>query len=320
MTKNYFNDLIGQDHIKGRLSFYMSGFERTNIFPNVIFIAPKGTGKTHFARHTAGVLKEIAGKSGINKRFVEINSSTVKNVKQFIEQIVFNFVQDKDVTLFFDEIHELNTKVTAALLTILNPNPRNINEFRFGDMNFTFDFRRLTVIGATTERQKLFRPLLDRLTEVQLSDYKPIEMAKIMRQNLFDGFSAKDDALLDLARYARGNARSASMLGGKEGISNYCASVGRNVFELKDVQPLVEILDLFPLGLSRMEFDILKAIGSRECSSLTMLASKSGLSKSAQQDMEMYLLKHGLIEIESAHGRKLTCAGQNFIKANSKKD
>jgi hypothetical protein len=32
------------------------------------------------------------------------------------------------------------------------------------------------------------------------------------------------------------------------------------------------------------------------------------------------LLKHGLIEIESAHGRKLTCAGQNFIKANSKKD
>lgn len=315
MQATHFTEIVGQDHAKSRINFYLDGFNRTSLFPHVLFIAPKGIGKTMFARETARILKEKATVEGRNKRVVEINSSTLKSVRQFVEQIVMNYVHNQDVTLFFDEIHELNTKMVATLLTILNPTKENRTEYRFGDMVIDFDFRRCTFLGATTERQKVFAPLLDRFAELHLNEYSLEEVGKILRKNLMEPYTIKDDALTEISKYCRGNARSASLMGGFQGVSNYCASKGKNVFEIADVEKLVKILDLFPLGFSRMEVEILQTIGDKSTTSLTALSAKTGLSKSAQQDIEKAFLKYGFIEIETGHGRSLTAKGKNYLNA-----
>jgi Holliday junction resolvasome RuvABC ATP-dependent DNA helicase subunit len=120
--------------------------------------------------------------------------------------------------------------------------------------------------------------------------------------------------LLEIAKYCRGNARSAALMGGQQGVSNYCASLRKKDFKMADVSKLVEILDLFPLGFSRMEVEMLRAISKQRATSLTALAAKSGLSKPAQQDIEKCFLRYGFIEIEAGHGRSITSVGQQYLK------
>lgn len=313
--KDNFSEIVGQSHSKKRLQFYIDGFTRSSVFPHTMVVAPKGVGKTHLIREVGKVLKNISAEKGGKKHLIEINSSTLKSVKQFIEQIVVNYVQNQDCTLFFDEVHELNPKMVAALLSILNPTKENRTEFRFGDMVFEFNFARVSFFAATTERQKVFQPLLDRFAEIHLDEYSVEEVAEIMKRNVQNNYVADPDALLEMAKYCRGNARSAAMIGGNQGISNYCSSRGVKTFKVADVKKLVEILDLFPLGFSRMEVDMLRAIAKARATSLTALAAKSGLSKPAQQDIEKCFLRYGFIEIEAGHGRSITAKGQEYLKA-----
>ena len=314
MKKN-FEEIVGQDHAKKRLQFYLDGFARSDVFPHTMIIAPKGVGKTHLAREIGKTLKTMSAEKGGKKCMIEINSSTLKSVKQFIEQIVMNYVHQQHCTLFFDEVHELNPKMVAALLSILNPTKENRTEFRFGDMVFEFDFRKVTFFAATTERQKVFQPLLDRFAEVHLDEYSVAEVAEIMKRNVQKPFEADEDALLKMSTYCRGNARSAAMIGGNQGVSNYCSSRNTKRFKLEDVDKLVEILDLFPLGFSRMEVEMLRGIAKARATSLTALAAKSGLSKPAQQDIEKCFLRYGMIEIEAGHGRSITAHGQQYLKS-----
>ena len=41
-----FNGLIGQEKAKRKLDFHLDNFEATNVLPHMLFIAPKGCGKT----------------------------------------------------------------------------------------------------------------------------------------------------------------------------------------------------------------------------------------------------------------------------------
>lgn len=310
---NYYENLIGQKEAKSILSFYLDSYKHTKIFPHLLLIAPKGTGKTEFARETGRILRANYCVDGEDKRMIEINSSTITSPKAFIESLVIPYLLDKPCTLFFDEAHEINPKLTAILLTILNPSRSNKNKLRYGDMEFNFDFTKLTFIFATTDRQKMFKPLVDRMTQVCLVDYDNVEIAEIMKSNMSEGLTADDDALLFMANHSRYNGRDAAKLGGQEGISSYLFGACKRHFTIEDARKLVRIIGRFPLGLSSQEIKILQAIASKASISLTQIASKSGLGKSAQQDLETYLLKHDLIEIDSSR-RKITAYGQNYLK------
>jgi Holliday junction resolvasome RuvABC ATP-dependent DNA helicase subunit len=310
---NYYENLIGQNGAKNILSFYLDSYKNTRVFPHVLLVAPKGAGKTEFARETGRILRANYNVGGEDKRMIEVNSSTVTSPKAFVESLVVPYLLDKPCTLFFDEAHEIVPKLTATLLTILNPSRLNKNRLRYGDMEFHFDFTKLTFIFATTDRQKMFEPLVDRMTQVCLIDYDDSEIAEIMKSNMFDGLTADDDALLFMANHSRGNGRDAAKLGGQEGVSSYLSGLSKKHFTIKDAHCLVNILGRFRLGLSLQEVRILQAISFQASSSLTQIASKSGLSRPAQQDLETYLLKHGLIEIDSSR-RKITACGQNYLK------
>ena len=129
-TLQLFPDIVGQDRAKKKLAFFHRGYNASSIIPHLMFIAPKGCGKTTMAKAMA---KQLKGSDKPIKTFLEINCSTIKNLKQFFNQIVIPHVNQKECTILFDEASELPKDVTMALLTILNPNEENRTEFAFED-------------------------------------------------------------------------------------------------------------------------------------------------------------------------------------------
>ncbi len=306
MVTTEFPDIIGQDNAKRVLDFFCKGFKQTSIMPHLMFVAPKGCGKTTMAKATARRLKSINN----DKRYFEINCSTIKNVKQFFNQLVIPYMQDRDATILFDECSEIPKDVSMALLTILNPNPDNQTSFTLEDYTVDFDFRRLSFMFATTETQSVFHALMDRLERVDLEEYTLDEMGKIVKLNL--DLDIEPKALKDIASVLRGNARAAQKMAQK--IDSYCQQNHIKRFAYSDWQKLGKILSIFPLGLNITEIILLNILKDNKDCSLTNLSAKTGISPRAiQKDFEIYLQKHSLMDITTA-GRNITAKGLDYLK------
>ena len=59
VTTKLFPDIVGQSNATRVLDFFCRGFEKTSIIPHLMFVAPKGCGKTTMAKATARRLKEL---------------------------------------------------------------------------------------------------------------------------------------------------------------------------------------------------------------------------------------------------------------------
>jgi Holliday junction resolvasome RuvABC ATP-dependent DNA helicase subunit len=85
-------------------------------------------------------------------------------------------------------------------------------------------------------------------------------------------------------------------------------------FNLDHWNELKHALGILPLGLSRIELQILRALGEKKESSLTNLSAKTGLTAQCiRQDFELYIQKHNLMEINTG-GRSLTSVGHKYLK------
>ena len=301
-----FPDIIGQESAKRVLDFHIGGFKATKVMPHLMFVAPKGCGKTTLAKAVARTLKGIDDA----KRYFEINCSTIKNVKQFFNQLVIPLMQDRDATILFDEASEIPKDVSMAMLTILNPNAENMTSFSFEDYTVDFDFSRLSFMFATTETQSVFHALMDRLERVDLEEYSIDEMGQIVAMNLEIDIEPK--TLRDIAGVLRGNARAAQKMAHK--IVSYSKQNRVKRFNATHWKDLSKILNIFPLGLNVTEIQLLRILKDNKDCSLTNLSAKTGISKQAvQRDFEIYLQKHSLMEITTA-GRNITAKGLDYLK------
>lgn len=308
LNMDYFATMVGQPALKRQLSFYVEGFRRTGIIPNLLFCAPRGAGKTKFSELTARCLAEV----NREKKFIEINCSSLKNVGSFFNRVVGPYLVDRDATVLFDEASELPKSLTMALLTILNPNEQNFNIFTFDGTDYLFDFTRHTFLFATTEPQKIFHALKDRLKILHLEEYQPEHLAAILQRHLKD-FKVDTSILNEVATVLRGSPRQAVDLG-KE-IQRYLVTKHRTEFDWQSWEELKYILNILPLGVNQTELSLMRYLCRRNEASLTMLHSKLGLTKeSIQRDAEIYLLKNDLIEI-GQRGRHLTQKGREYLKS-----
>jgi Holliday junction DNA helicase RuvB len=306
VTTELFPDIVGQSNAKRVLDFFCRGYEKTSRIPHLMFVAPKGCGKTTMAKATARRLKSI----NKDKKYFEINCSTLKNVKQFFNQIVIPYMQDREATILFDECSEIPKDVTMALLTILNPNPDHQTSFSFEDYTVDFDFRQLSFMFATTETQSVFHALMDRLERVDLEEYSLSEMGEIVGMNL--DLKIEPKALESISSVLRGNARAAQKMAQK--IESYCEMNDTKVFKDSDWKKLSNLLSIFHLGLNTTEILLLNILKDNKDCSLTNLAAKTGISKHAvQRDFEIYLQKHSLMDITTA-GRNITAKGLDYLK------
>lgn len=305
---DYFPHLIGQDNVKKKLNFYLKAYHATNVCPFLNLVGAKGLGKTLFAKEFA---KNLNNKDGSKRPFLELNCSTIKNNTQFFEQIFIPIIMNNEITILFDEAHALPKDLTMAFLTIFNTEKTNTKEFVYDDQTFVFDFTKQTFIFATTESDKLFPPLKDRLSTVDFEQYSSDNLSDIIKLNC-DGINFTKDALDALSLTVRGNARNAVMRS-KE-IVLYCESENKNTFDLDDYAKLTDLLGILPHGITCTEKQILEILADRGSCKLQTLSAVTGLSPtSLRRDHEIYLLRKNFIQIDGE--RKITNFGKNLIQS-----
>ena len=310
MMNNYFPNLVGQESVKKKLSFYLDAFEKTSQTPFLLMSGAKGLGKTEFAKAFA---KNLHNRDGEKRSFLELNCSTIKNNEQFFEQIFLPLIADNEITILFDECHALPLDLTMAFLTIFNAETNTRKKFEWNEMSFEFNFKNQTFIFATTETDKIFPPLKDRLTCVDFEPYSAQNLSDILKLCLPE-INFLDGVTNEISSTIRGNARSA-VKRAKE-IELYCGSKERNFFTKKDWENLKDQVGILPFGITYTEKQILEALYHCGSATLTGLAAKIGMSKTAlQKDHELYLLNKNLIEIDGK--RKITARGLDLCKVFS---
>ncbi len=310
MAKQNYSEIVGQEKTKAKLNFLLEGFEQTRIMPHLLFVAPRGCGKTLIAQKTAQIMDR--------QKTIIINCSTIKNVKSFFNQIMLPYVFDKDVTIIFDEASELPRDVTMALLTILNPNANNQNDFTLDEGTYSFRFNQNSFIFCTTEAQKLFHALLDRLYRIDMQDYSYIDLGKIIQGNLkIKNQSIQENILGEVSSVCRGNARQAQSMANQ--ISGYLASKKFNELTSDGWNDIKSKLSIYPLGLSEIELNVIKILKEHGEVRLTNLSAKTNLTKDMlQKNVEIYLMRNNLIEIQPT-GRALTKKGHDYHKEHLSK-
>jgi Holliday junction resolvasome RuvABC ATP-dependent DNA helicase subunit len=271
----------------------------------------KGLGKTEFLKAFSKSLTNVDGKP---RPMLELNSSTIKNNAMFFEQIFMPIVQGNEVTLFFDECHALPNDLVMAFLSITNTERSPIKEFNWREFTFTFDFTKISMIFATTELDKMFAPLKDRLTILDFKPYSTDELIDIIKGRLED-VEFEDGLLQQIASTTRGNARSA-VKRAKE-IETFCESQNSNIFMRDEWNELRRILGIKPLGMTNIEVQILQILNERGASTLQTIAAVTGMSRTAiQKDAELYLLQRGLMKINGV--REITRKGTDILAELSK--
>jgi Holliday junction resolvasome RuvABC ATP-dependent DNA helicase subunit len=308
---NYFDEMIGQSKTKSVLGFYIDAFEKTEILPHMFIVGQRGQGKTMLATQVA---KNLRSKSlGKVKPMLTINCSTLKNVRQFIEDIVLQYVRDQHITLFFDEVHEMPVPIQTCLLTVLNPNKNNMNTLRFEDYHIEFDFSKISFIFATTDPQRVITPLKDRCRMVHMEEYQYNELGEIVKNNSED-LEFDEETLSDIASVCRGNARNATLMA-KDNILQFARRHNVSFIDMDIWGRIKSVLGILPLGLENTELQILKVLKVRNVCSLTNISAVTGLSAQAlRAEFELYPLKHNLMEIAQG-GRRLTSHGRKYLEA-----
>jgi len=303
-----FDKIIGQEKVKRRLSFYLDGQHKTSLSPHLLFVAPRGSGKTLLAQTYASQLLNSEGKK---RKLITINCSTLTSLKSFINDICIPYVSGKEITILFDEASEIPSAVRMALLTILNPNKENRNDFTYDDVTIEFDFKKVTFLFATTEAHKIFHALVDRLERIDLEEYSNDDLGMIVRKNTDALIS--DDAMEEVKKVLRGNARKATQMANH--ICLYLNSCNKQEFIMRDWVDFKNKLGINALGLTPMEIKILKILSEKSLTTLTNLSAKTQMSRqSLQRDTENYLQKLNLMEI-AATGRKITVQGRQYLES-----
>jgi Holliday junction resolvasome RuvABC ATP-dependent DNA helicase subunit len=308
---NYFDEMIGQPKTKSVLGFYIDAFEKTEILPHMFIVGQRGQGKTMLATQVA---KNLRSKTlGKVKPMLTINCSTLKNVRQFIEDIVLQYVRDQHITLFFDEVHEMPVPIQTCLLTVLNPNKHNMNTLRFEDYHIEFDFTKISFIFATTDPQRVITPLKDRCRMIHMEEYQYDELGEIVKNNSED-LEFDEETLRDIASVCRGNARNATLMA-KDNILQFARRHNVSYVDMDIWCRIKSVLGILPLGLENTELQILKVLKERNICSLTNISAVTGLSTQAlRAEFELYPLKHNLMEIAQG-GRRLTKQGREYLEA-----
>lgn len=307
---DYFPDIVGQPITKRILSFYIDSFEKSEILPNLFIIGQRGQGKTMVATNIARNLRSKT--LGKVKPLLTINCATLKNVRQFVENICLPYIQDQYVTVFFDEIHLMPEPIQTCLLTVMNPNKHNRNTLRFEDFNIEFDFTKVSFILATTDPQKVISPLKDRCKMVHLEEYTYNDLGEIVEQNCED-LTFAPDVLKEIASVCRGNARNATLMA-KDNLMQFAKKENLHDIGHAEWDRLQCTLGILPLGLENTELHVLRILEARGTCSLTNLSAVTGLSaNSIRAEFELYLLKHGLMRVAQG-GRQITKEGQFYLK------
>lgn len=305
----WFEGVIGQEGAKRLLSFHLRNHLNNGAkMPNILLEGNKGDGKSYLARKFARNLPDPSDPTRQNKKFCPVDGSAVKNLTILFQDICGKFANGDDyVTVFIDEAHGLPLTVQNAFLTITEPNRSGITRYTFDDVEYIFDSKKVTWIFATTEADKIFEPLRDRLHIVQLREYEPDELAQIMELTIEGKVRFDGNTLEQLSHLVRRNARHADRL------AEAVLALGVPTFKQSHLTILKSELSLLPHGLTDFELRLLETLNDEGEMSLGHLASRLGKPRKAVQfQLEPYVMALGYMEVEGK--RRISGKGVQFLR------
>ena len=296
MIENYLPEIVGQDSVKDKLGMYKLSYKGGQPLPFLIFTGGRGSGKSNLAREFRRTLED---QNGDTPPILEVNGSGIKTVESFYDQIYSKWVE-YGATLFIDEAHLLPPKLQAIFLSGLevknDPIRRVTFDHReFGEQEFVFDFRKMSIIFATTNQEKMDAALVNRLEKMALQSYSEKELLEIFLKNTGDA-KFSDGALLELLA---------------NNIVSFTKAIGEEYINEEKLRRFCKMMGVYKYGLSAAEMQILKLLGERGACSLNAIAAATSFSKTViQQDYEYMLLNKGLMDIEGK--RRLTTRGSHL--------
>jgi len=305
MTK-LFKSCIGQKSAVSRLKFALEARNHGRILPHFMFTSAMGSGKTMLMREFA---KNILV-DGKPPKYIEVNCGTIKSANQFFEKVWMPHMFEKDGVLGLDEIHAIPKDLVTIFLTMFNTEKSHIRRIQLADSEIEIDFSRQIVMGATTEPDRIFRPLMSRFEKLALAPYSKEELAEIIQINLPE-IEFEDNVLVDIVETIKGTPRSAIHVSRK--IGDFCSIKGRKSFDSTDLFNLMGMADIKMGGLDDTEISILRLLKERGSMSLTELSASLDISSSAiRRDHEHHLLKKGFMRISGK--REISNLGRKVLE------
>lgn len=293
---------IGQEPLKRQLKVYIeSAISRGVALPHTLLASGfPGVGKTHMARliaKTLGVqMVELMPPFDINTL---VKAASTLN--------------DRDV-LFIDEIHKLadsGKRGAEILLKVLEEGVAFLSD------GTRVQLADITIIGATTDRDKLPEPVIDRFKiQPYYQPYSNKELVQIAMAFAFRNDAENyctDDVVVDVALSCRGTPRIAEkMITAQRDLS---LSLGRNATS----EELLDFLEVEPDGLTRVHIQYLTSLyqffprvnGDGETEYVVGEAAIMQMlreTKQGIQRVEAFLVERGLVD-RTPRGRRLTDAG-----------
>ncbi len=304
-----FQNVIGQSRVIRELEFRLAGFEFSGVFKNTLLSARTSAGKTHLSKTLATQISLKHKKRGHVCPVINITGKSLTTPDIFFENIVLRYLNpDQYLCLFIDEIHGIGKGVADMFLTMLEFDKNHESDYLFQNygIRHSFNSKRFTVIGATTESHLLMDTFRNRFREVHLEDYTKEELTKILMLNVKTEIT--EDAAAFLVEFGRNDCRCLVDLANNVDI--YVNINNLKKFEIQHTLPLLRIFNIFPMGLKQTEIKILKMLRDGPMR-LTDLCSTSKLTKSEGQDVERFLVSKRLIQIDGL--REITNIGYNYL-------
>jgi len=305
ITENPIQNVIGQEDAKNKLAFFTMSHSEETPFPTLLLSGSQGLGKTYMSQKIA---------DSLGRDMIEINCGSISSAKDFIEKIWLGQIfreGDKPRTLLLDEAHKLSFEVTTLLLSFLNPNEENKNTVVYEDYAIEYNFHTTNIIFATTDAHMMFKPLLNRCTEIYFNQYTNDELFKILKMYIPDiNIKCSKKEISDACR---GRARDAFVL--TQNIKRYCVMKKSNKLEKAGWDALKKLFGIYKLGLNSQEINFLQILNKHAPVSAKNMAIKLGVNvNNIEEELEIRPRELGLIQ-STSRGRCLTDAGKKYLSS-----
>lgn len=284
------DEYVGQDKLKERLSLHIRAANATNATLDHIFLdGPPGMGKTTIAQIVAD---ELGAELAVLKMPVK-------------PKVLASFLREWDGgVLFLDEIHAAKA-LQHDLLVLAEEHYLQLDN---GRRIYAPD---TTIVAATTEPHLVLKPLRDRFPiRPRFEDYTDEEMGLIvgnMAKKVKVRFSKDEQEALGRATGGVPRRARAFVLTARDLIA---------VDEAATVDRILEITETTPDGLTADHvayMNLMRDAGGVGVG-LTRLATTLRLPEPSIRELEWLLQKRGLITVE-ATGRELTNLGWGQARA-----